>query len=222
MSLIYLLVSLPTGTPWQFRLPPRPDAIATILLCTSLVAHPATSLAVDALTTGRSRCNVDSTASRTIVTCLGGPSTPSPEGSLRVNPVSSNENGVSTSSVKNPSHFSAPWSYKTATDSASTAWSSLRLAVTNLPGVIVELEVTSGSGPSYLHASVPTQFPPGLDSRDDLEFVLRPEDGIVLYRSSSRASLFVYPVTQPVGDKDSNLKRLEGIRESLNFGKLEY
>ena len=70
-----------------------------------------------------------------------------------------------------------------------------------------------------LHATIPTEFPKGL-SYDDIEFVLRPDDNVVLYRSVSRQSVFVYPVQQPVTDKNSNLNRLQKIRSIIGWEEL--
>mmetsp|Transcript_25718 Transcript_25718/g.52718 ORF Transcript_25718/g.52718 Transcript_25718/m.52718 type:complete len:272 (+) Transcript_25718:86-901(+) len=150
------------------------------------------------------------------------------EGRLR--PIAADENGVSCSSVRNPSRFAAPWNYSTfSIDSvtlpkkieigAVAAWNDLKREVSAQSGVVV-LESVDGPEDYYLRATAPT--PGSSTSSDDIEFTLKPEDQLVLFRSVTREAVFLYPLQQPVSDRGSNLQRLEEIRSRLGWGKLKY
>eukprot|EP00977_Amphora_coffeiformis_P017117 scaffold5479_cov199-Amphora_coffeaeformis.AAC.56 len=182
-----------------------------------------------ATSAGRRGCTTNSDPSRTIVTCraevLDAQQPPSSSTEPpRLSGIAATENGVSTSAVKNPSRYAPPWLYLTETDNAATAWKSLRAAVMDtLESENIQVVTATDT---YLHVTVPTQQPPFQGSLpieaalDDLEFLLRPADNLVLYRSASRTAVFVYPLTQPVSDGNTNLKRLEKIRKALGWSLL--
>lgn len=207
-----------------------------VLFAGSLLTDSCVASAEDfATSAGRRGCTTRSDPSKTIVTCLG---ELLPSDGIRLSSIAATANGVSTSAVKNPSRYSAPWSFLTETSDPQKAWHSLEQAIRSLDQIQV-LKVTD----NYIHAVTPTQQPPGLFNpsyvfsteddgeitkklttaagMDDLEFLLRAEDNLVLYRSASRTSVFVYPLTQPISDGNTNRKRLEKVREQLGWSLLE-
>ncbi|KAF6002207.1 hypothetical protein F1559_002550 [Cyanidiococcus yangmingshanensis] len=125
------------------------------------------------------------------------------------------DNCISSTAVGNPSKYGPPWSYAKATADPGEAWSSLEAAVRAEPGLEVQKVQKY-----YLYATGPSVFPPG--GVDDIEFLMRPMDEVVLYRSSSRKVTYVYPFLQPLGDFGTNKARLERIRNRLGWELLDF
>jgi hypothetical protein len=82
-------------------------------------------------------------------------------------------------------------------------------------------------GDPVLRDGSPFSLPPNLgvvDGNallDDLEFILREDESLILYRSASRTSVFIYPLTRPVGDGGSHRKRLETLRTTLGWIEIQ-
>ena len=132
------------------------------------------------------------------------------------------ENCVSSSAVRSPSKFLAPWTYGEVSrlrDEPARAWLQLTRAVEAVGGDGV-VTVSRDDEARYLHVTAPSLVPPG--SLDDLEFRLDETARAVFVRSATRTSIFVYPLQRPLGDKDSNRGRLNRIRDELAWGDVGY
>lgn len=188
-------------------------AVTAVLAAGAPRSAHATAEQEFATSAGRKGCQTESDPAKTVVTCRGELYNAT---TGRLSSIASTENGVSTSAIRNPAAYVPPWSYLTETSDSSKAWKSLVAAVQAVDENLTIETLTD----TYLHAVVPTQQPVGVNSLDDIEFVLRPNDNLVLYRSASRAAVFVYPLTQPVSDRNTNRKRLEKIRDTLGWQEL--
>lgn len=164
---------------------------------------------------GRRGCETQSDPGKTVVTCTGELYRNNGDG--RLSSIASTANGVSTAAVKNPRAYAVPWSYLPETSDPVRAWQSLVAAVQSVRGATV---VTLSD--TYLHATVTTSSGAAIGgtSIDDVEFLLKPEDNLVLFRSASRTSVFVYPLTQPLSDGGANRRRLDSIRQMLGWQEM--
>lgn len=152
-----------------------------------------------------SACKEDVTPSRTVVVCREFGVV---NGGLRS--CKANENCVSTAS-RTPTKRSQPWRFGRL--SPTDAFNVLRDAA-KLEGLTV-LQAKEDS--LYLLAAekdVPRQ-PQG--SSLFYEFLVKPEDGVVLQRAVVDTTVFIYPVQQPVSDFGALSARLDGILKRTGF-----
>ena len=186
-------------------------AAVGVLASLGLALRPLRSPAADVTGSSRLGCSTASNPSSTIVTCLGfGKSS---EG--RLQGCAADEACIATSAVRNPSKYGPPWQPSSGPErvDADRAWRSVVAAVGEQPGLKI---VEQDDGARYLRATAASVIPP--DGQDDVEFVLRDDDGLrLLYRSATRQSVFVYPLQQPVSNQKSHLERLVAIRRRLSW-----
>mmetsp|Transcript_27089 Transcript_27089/g.93543 ORF Transcript_27089/g.93543 Transcript_27089/m.93543 type:complete len:186 (-) Transcript_27089:27-584(-) len=127
------------------------------------------------------------------------------------------QNCVSTSAVKSPSQFGAPWSYSPETANADRAFQSLVAAIKSSNDLkLVDFDESR----RYVHATAQTVIQGArAQDVDDLEFVVSPE--FCFYRSASRESAFFFPpqniYSVPLGDGGTNRDRMNKLRERLGW-----
>ncbi|CAM9542089.1 unnamed protein product [Scytosiphon promiscuus] len=179
-----------------------------------LLSSPASSLAADSGMPGSGPgCSTSTNPSYSLVSC----ERTGLDRDGRLLGCSASENCLSTSAVKVPGKLGSPWEYSRQTEDADRAFGSLVRAVEGTSEATMK---TIDVNRRYILAQFPSKVPPG--SVDSVEFLVKPDDQIVLYRSVSRDTLFLYPLQQPVSDQGKIKERLEGIRKELGWSMYTY
>ncbi|CAM9867381.1 unnamed protein product [Ectocarpus sp. 12 AP-2014] len=106
--------------------------------------------------------------------------------------------------------YMAPWSYTGDSKDASAAFAKLLKTVENDPQLKV---VDQDADALYISAMAKSAVPP--DGFDKVEFLFKPSDGLVSFRSKSLKNVYAGPVI--VGDGNSNRNRLEALRKKLGW-----
>ena len=129
------------------------------------------------------------------------------------------ENCVSSSAIKSPAQFDAPWLFSPATRDADRAFEELVKAAKASPDLKI---AETDPARRYLRATAPSQISNyKATDVDDLEVLISAEKGLVFHRSASRESVFFFPpqniYSVPLGDNGSNRGRLEALRKALGW-----
>ena len=129
------------------------------------------------------------------------------------------ENCVSSSAIKSPAQFDAPWLFSPATRDADKAFEELVKAAEASPDLKI---AETDPARRYLRATAPSQISNyKATDVDDVEVLISAEKGLVFHRSASRESVFFFPpqniYSVPLGDNGSNRGRLEALRKALGW-----
>lgn len=187
----------------------RRAVLSAVLYAVAPLRTPAADITGDA----SRKCNTVSTSSYTLVTCKNFGLTKD----NRLSTCAADESCISTSAVRNPSKYAPPWKPVNAAEiaDATRAWRAVVSAVTEEPGLKI---VEQDDGARYLRATGAATVP--TDGVDDVEFIMRTEGDradVLLYRSATRQSLFLYPLQQPVANQKSHELRLSSIRQRMGW-----
>lgn len=119
-----------------------------------------------------------------------------------------------SSSSKAAETYLSPWSYEFTKLSLETVWSSLLSAVKDQGLVIVEADYNKKYILAYEDCSDKRQ---PKDAKNYYEFLIKPNDYLVLTRAVVDKTAFVYPLQQPIPDFNILQSKLDSIRLRLGF-----
>lgn len=119
-----------------------------------------------------------------------------------------------SSSSKAAETYLSPWSYEFTKLSLETVWSSLLSAVKNQGLVILEADYSKKYILAYEDCSDKRQ---PSDAKNYYEFLIKPNDYLVLTRAVVDKTAFIYPLQQPIPDFNILQSKLDSIRLRLGF-----
>ena len=108
----------------------------------------------------------------------------------------------------------SPWSYEFTKLSLETVWSRLLSAVKDQGLVILEADYNKKYILAYEDCSDKRQ---PSDAKNYYEFLIKPDDYLVLTRAVVDKTAFVYPLQQPIPDFNILQSKLDSIRLRLGF-----
>ena len=128
-----------------------------------------------------------------------------------------NENCYSTS-ASSPSKYASPWKY--SAQSTEEAWTLLRAAVENQGLKVLKADEATHYMLTAEKGVAKKGQPQPAGSSLFYEFLLRPEEKLVLYRAVVDKTVFLYPLQQPVTDFGVLKDRLSGVLSKTGWASL--